>query len=160
MPGSRRSNSNCGTDNCRTITTHSYTEGPLPYQQLGLAGRVTCGNAVCADIASQNVSPAQIRAQECNQCRTERCTRQRVASNDDPRVAAAFADAVAIFPTNDIKYHANKLRALEWASARKRHLHIAVAQDTASSAVLHKKTHLADDKLQWLQRQLQWPRII
>ena len=56
------------------------------------------------------------------------------------------------FPTNDIKYHANKLRALEWASARKRHLHIAVAQDTASSAVLHEKPHLADDKLQWLQR--------
>ena len=65
---------------------------------------------------------------------------------------AAFADAVAIFPTNDIKYHANKLRALEWASARQRHLYIAVAQDTASSAVLNEKPHLADDKLQWLQR--------
>ena len=48
--------------------------------------------------------------------------------------------------------HFPNQRALEWASARQRHLYIAVAQDTASSAVLHEKPHLADDKLQWLQR--------
>ena len=132
---------------------HAFLHGrPTSVPGSWLAGRVTCGNAVCGHIASHNVSPDQILAQECDHCRMERCTRQRVASDHDPRVAAAFADAVAIFPTNDIKYHVNKLRALEWASARQRHLYMAVAQDTASSAVLHEKPHLADDKLQWLQR--------
>ena len=132
---------------------HAFLHGrPTSVPGSWLGGRITCGNAVCGKIASANASPEQILAQECRHCRTERCARQRVATADDPRVAAAFADAVAIFPTNDIKYHANKLRALEWASARQRHLYIAVAQDTASSAVLNEKPHLADDKLQWLQR--------
>ena len=131
---------------------HAFLHGrPTSVPGSWLGGRITCGNAVCGKIASANASPEQILAQECRHCRTERCARQRVAAADDPRVAAAFADAVAIFPTNDIKYHANKLRALEWASARQRHLYIAVAQDTASSAVLNEKPHLADDKLQWLQ---------
>ena len=94
----------------------------------------------------------QIVARECHRCKHERCTRKRVASADDPRVAAAFADAVAIFPTNDIKYHVNKLRAVQWAGARLRHLYMAVARDRASSAVLNEKPHLEAEKLQWLQR--------
>ena len=132
---------------------HAFLHG-LPTHVPGswLAGRTTCGNPQCETFTPKNLTPEAILAQECTCCRAERRTRQRVASEDEPRVAAAFADAVAIFPTNDIKYHVNKLRALQWANTRHRHLYIAVAQDTASSAVLQEKPQLNEDKLLWLQR--------
>ena len=136
-----------------TNENHAFLHGtPTAVPGSWLSGQVTCGNKTCAKLASDNVAPDQILARECHRCKHERCTRKRVASADDPRVAAAFADAVAIFPTNDIKYHVNKLRAVQWAGARLRHLYMAVARDRASSAVLNEKPHLEAEKLQWLQR--------
>ena len=92
---------------------HAFLHGyPTSVPGSWLAQHAACENSVCSALASQNLAPADILTQECHLCRAERRTRQRVASENDPRVAS-FADAVSIFPTNDIKYHVNKLRALQ-----------------------------------------------
>ena len=83
----------------------------------------------------------------------DRRSRILVAQGDaDTRFQNEFADAVAIFGTNDIKYHVNKLRAIQWANARQKQAYLFVAQDVASSVVLQEKPNLTAEKLQWLQR--------
>ena len=114
-------------------------------------GRPACGARACAALVGQN--PDTIRRHECARCAEERVSRQLVAHGPaDPRFQEAFANATAIFATNDVKFHVNKRRALCWAAAHKVVAHIAVARDVASATVLQDKTDLAAEKLQWLQR--------
>ena len=74
------------------------------------------------------------------------------ASTTDPLYSAAFQHAVAIFSTNDVKYHVNKLRARQWAQQKQERVHFAIARDMASAAVLREKGDLKEEKLVWLQR--------
>jgi len=66
----------------------------------------------------------------------------------DTQFQKEFADAVAIFGTNDIKYHVNKLRAIQWANARDKQPYLFVAQDVTSSVVVQEKSNLTTEKLQ------------
>lgn len=100
----------------------------------------------------KQASPRLILEQECQQCKAERKTRRLVAEPNDPRFTERFLGAVSIFATNDVKYHVNKRRAVQWAQAQGEKLHIAVARDKASAAVLLEKPDLKRDKVQWLQR--------
>ena len=70
-----------------------------------------------------------------------------------PAASAKFARAKAIFATNAVKYHVNKLRAKAWAAEIGQVLHHAIAKDRISSAALREKPDLGKEKLTWLQRQ-------
>ena len=84
-------------------------------------------------------------------CKNERQSKARVA---DGSIAASakFAGAKAIFATNAVKYHVNKVRAKAWAAETGQVLHHAIAKDRISSAALREKPDLGKEKLTWLQR--------
>ena len=70
----------------------------------------------------------------------------------DPRFANELARGQAIFSTNVVKCHVNRIRAEQWARLHGQRLYYAIAQDLASSQALHAKPDLAKEKLTWLQR--------
>eukprot|EP00438_Fugacium_kawagutii_P033974 Skav228932 [mRNA] locus=scaffold2181:248822:258688:+ [translate_table: standard] len=133
---------------------HAFLHGqPTTVPGSWTNGRVACNNASCAALVQDKVTPDEIRRQECAACKEDRASRKLVAQDAaDPRFSHAFRDATAIFSTNDLKYHVNKRRAMDWAHAHGQQVHIAVAQDTASANVLQEKPDLAAEKVQWLQR--------
>ena len=113
---------------------------------------VACRNTNCERLAHQQRSPDEILQKECAHCRRERATRKLVATEPtDARFQDSFRRATAIFSTNDIKYHVNKIRAQEWAAATVQPIHYAIARDTASSTVLQEKPQLLQEKITWLQ---------
>ena len=131
---------------------HAFLHGrPTPVPGSWQDGTVLCGQEACMKLQKQ-ASPRLILEQECQQCKAERKTRRLVAEPNDPRFTERFLGAVSIFATNDVKYHVNKRRAVQWAQAQGEKLHIAVARDKASAAVLLEKPDLKRDKVQWLQR--------
>ena len=81
----------------------------------------------------------------------ERQSKARVADGS-AAASAKFAGAKAIFATNAVKYHVNKLRAKAWAAETGQVLHHAIAKDRISSAALREKPDLGKEKLTWLQR--------
>ena len=88
---------------------------------------------------------------ECHMCKTERQSKARVADGAT-ETAGNFAKAKAIFATNAVKYHVNKLRAKAWAAETGQVLHHAIANDRISSMALREKPDLGKEKLTWLQR--------
>ena len=56
-----------------------------------------------------------------------------VHAEPDVRCQEALENAVAIFGTNDIKYHVNKRRAMLWATSRGKTVYVAVARDKATA---------------------------
>ena len=133
---------------------HKFLHGkPTTVPGSWIAGHATCEQPGCAAMPTQGLSPEAIQEAECSYCAADRRSRILVAQGDaDTRFQNEFADAVAIFGTNDIKYHVNKLRAIQWANARQKQAYLFVAQDVASSVVVQEKPNLTAEKLQWLQR--------
>ena len=133
---------------------HKFLHGkPTTVPGSWIAGHATCQRPACAALITQGLSPEAIQLAECDTCATDRRSRILVAQGDaDSRFQNEFSDAVAIFGTNDIKYHVNKVRALQWANARGHLPYLFVARDLASAAVLQEKPNLTAEKLQWLQR--------
>ena len=133
---------------------HKFLHGkPATVPGSWIAGHATCQRPACAALITQGLSPEAIQLAECDTCATDRRSRILVAQGDaDSRFQNEFSDAVAIFGTNDIKYHVNKVRALQWANARGHLPYLFVARDLASAAVLQEKPNLTAEKLQWLQR--------
>eukprot|EP00438_Fugacium_kawagutii_P012955 Skav231714 [mRNA] locus=scaffold1306:362022:371836:+ [translate_table: standard] len=133
---------------------HAFLHGkPTTVPGSWTKGQLECNSKTCAALVASGASPAEILAQECAACKADRCSRRLVAQDDkDPRFLGEFRDSIAIFSTNDLKYHVNKRRAVAWASSRRQQLQIAVAQDIASAPVLQEKPDLAAEKMQWLQR--------
>ena len=114
--------------------------------------QASCGQATCQRLSEYESTPTTIQALECAFCRTERASKQLVATGpDDPRFSD-FELARALFHTNGVKCHANKQRAERWAVTRHQRLHYAVATDRISSHALHEKPDIAQDKVTWLQR--------
>ncbi|CAL1133726.1 unnamed protein product, partial [Cladocopium goreaui] len=135
---------------CKLVATRVETELAA---RSWIAGHATCQRPACAALITQGLSPEAIQLAECDTCATDRRSRMLVAQGDaDSRFQNEFSDAVAIFGTNDIKYHVNKVRALQWANARGHLPYLFVARDLASAAVLQEKPNLTAEKLQWLQR--------
>jgi len=121
-----------------------------------------CGQARCRELASE-VWPQMFRegaawadmvALECQECRSERSARGRVAFSDqDPRFQRAPFDAAPyIHPNNLPKYFAQQVRATAFAKHRQRCVNWVVAHDkplhqddqALSDEVLNKK------RLRWL----------
>ena len=133
---------------------HKFLHGkPATVPGSWIAGHATCQRPACAALITQGLSPEAIQLAECDTCATDRRSRILVAQGDaDSRFQNEFSDANAIFGINDIKYHVNKVRALQWANARGHLPYLFVARDLASAAVLQEKPNLTAEKLQWLQR--------
>ena len=90
---------------------------------------------------------------ECRMCRAERASRRLVSSGPrDARYQRDFASAPAIFATNDIKHHVNKIRAAAFARERMQRLLLLPARDKISAAALREKPDLKATKKQWLKR--------
>ena len=65
---------------------------------------------------------------------------------------APFHRAPVIVANNDVKYDANKNRALEYANKKKLAVIIVSAKDTPSIDALKETPGLAAEKLSWLKR--------
>ena len=115
--------------------------------------KLDCENAACQQLLQRKVVPARIRRLECKQCQHERASKKRVLEGnmrgDEQR---KLEQAKAVFATNAVKYHVNKLRALNWARQHGQAVKYAIAKDTISSRALQEKPDLGKDKLTWLQR--------
>lgn len=63
-----------------------------------------------------NLAPARIWTQECPVCKQQRASKKRVLDGTPISFSAEQIErARAVFATNAVKYHVNKLRAQEWA---------------------------------------------
>ena len=132
---------------------HAFLHGhPTAVPGSWIAGALLCGERGCQKLIEEKACPRRIMEQECAQCKEERRTRKLVADPSDGRFGDKFKTAIAIFATNDIKYHVNKARAVEWAKAHEQRIHIAVARDKASANVLVEKPDLQGEKVKWLTR--------
>ena len=84
---------------------HNFLHGkPTAVPGSWIAGHATCKQPGCAALVANGKTPDCIQAAECSQCAADRRSRILVAQGPtDKRFQAEFADAVAIFGTNDIK---------------------------------------------------------
>jgi hypothetical protein len=92
-------------------TNHAFLHGcPTPVPGSWNGHRLECNHATCQKLLREKAAPEAILRLECEICKKERQSKARVA---DGSIAAAakFAGAKAIFATNAVKYHVNKLRA-------------------------------------------------
>ena len=113
--------------------------------------KLECGNSRCQGLLNEKATPKKIHAEECGVCRDERASKARVV--DDLLFAKQeFTKAKAIFATNAVKYHVNKLRAKAWAAEHRQPVQYAIAKDAISSVALREKLDLGAEKLSWLQR--------
>ena len=99
---------------------HAFLHGqPTTVPGSWIAGRASCKSQQCAALGTGDVPPHRIQQQECSVCAEDRASRALVVdANPDARCQEALENAVAIFGTNDIKYHVNKRRAMQWATSR------------------------------------------
>ena len=133
-------------------TNHAFLHGsPTPVPGSWNGHRLECKHATCQELLRKKAAPEAILSLECDICKKERQSKARVADGSLAAVAK-FAGAEAIFATNAVKYHVNKLRAKAWAAETGQVLHHAIAKDGVSSAALREKPDLGKEKLTWLQR--------
>ena len=81
--------------------------------QLERAKTIECNQASCQKFVREKAAPEAILRSECDVCTNERRNKARVADSA-AEASAKFAGAKAIFATNAVKYHVNKLRAKYW----------------------------------------------
>ena len=91
---------------------HAFLHGqPTTVPGSWCRGDVLCGSPACRALRRAH-KPTEIKMQECKICREERASRRLVSYGpQDARCTREFASAPAIFATNDIKHHVNKIRA-------------------------------------------------
>ena len=133
-------------------TNHQFLHGVATRVPGSWNGqKLECGQASCQKLLTERATPEKIKRFECHMCKTERQSKARVADGAT-ETAGNFAKAKAIFATNAVKYHVNKLRAKAWAAETGQVLHHAIANDRISSMALREKPDLGKEKLTWLQR--------
>ena len=133
--------------------SHAFLHGePTSVPGSWLQNDVQCGSATCRKL-KDSCSPRQIREKECKLCAHERETRRRVARGPtDAECRLQFSRAAAIFATNDIKHHVNKVRAAAFAREQLLPLVLLPAKDYISAPALREKPDLKKCKKQWLKR--------
>ena len=104
--------------------------------------------------AVDDATQERIRKIECAKCSEERASKEVVARGDgDVRFSQKeFVAAPLIFATNDMKYEANKLRALNYAKYHEQEVKFAPAKDVISTQALAERPDLVTRKVEWLQR--------
>ena len=144
-------------DECRagymTDTTHAFLHG-LPTSVPGSweRGTASCGRVECAALEGKDWQ--LILAGECDNCRTQRASKQIVATGpDDIRFSNdTFRSAPLIVPNNDTKYHTNKTRSQLYSQLVGNKIEWAQAKDTPTAEVLQSTPCDINTKLKWLQR--------
>ena len=136
-----------------TADTRAFLHGaPTSVPGSWLRDDVGCGNASCRALVNA-CTPSDILKKECSICTVGRQTRRRVARGPgDAAYHSQFHDAAAIFATNDVKHHVNKVRAAAYARERKVLLVLLPAKDCISAPALREKPDLKKCKKQWLKR--------
>ena len=115
---------------------HAFLHGfatPVPGSWNGQ--RLECRQATCEKLLQEKAALETILRAECDVCKDERLSKARVADGGG-EASAEFSGAKAIFATNAVKYHVNKLRAKAWAAKTGQVLHYAIAKDRISSMAL------------------------
>ena len=97
-----------------------------------------CGNGACQALLDAKACKEKMRRWECKTCQKERRSKERVVGEATAK-PEGFANAKAIFATNAVKYHVNKLRAKEWAASHVQQVYYAIAKDRISSRALREK---------------------
>ena len=128
---------------CESWEVYCFTHG-LPTRHVGSwlhsANSPTCGNSACAALLEewsmqrrQGISWEARQGAECSVCQEERLRRCRVlypnGANDGKHTQEPFAHAPYIHPWNAPKYHAQQLRAVEYAKATNNRILWIVARD-------------------------------
>ena len=113
-----------------------------------------CENAACKALMKTSVRKAAFaRWSAPPTCAKERASKARaLLESAGQELQRDASKAKAIFATNAVKYHVNKLRAQEWASKHGQQLQCAIARDRISSAALQEQPDLGREKLAWLHR--------
>lgn len=102
-----------------------------------LGEQLECQQAACKAWMQAKLPAARIRAQECPVCKQERASKKRMPDGTPNNFSKTQIDgAKAVFATNAVKYHANKLRAQEWARRHGQTVQYAIARDIISSHAL------------------------
>ena len=153
-----------------TADAHAFLHGrDTTVTGSWLHGGVGCGNRACRELCEgarnaalvsagqrrrRQVTPKEIRQQECQVCREERARRRLVLDGpEDSRLQSEkFLVAPGVFPNNDVKYEANKLRASQYARRHGKPMVYVPARDTPSSEALRERPDLPQQKMAWLQR--------
>ena len=137
----------------------------LPTRNVGSwlpdASEPCCGNALCQGLA--NKSWQQIQAEECLICQKERhrrcciITRQPQMMNDElPRnmdryQQHPFTEAPFVHPFRAPSYHAQHLRSIVFAKARRTRLLWVTAFDKMTTAMTGNTERAAERKERWLE---------
>eukprot|EP00435_Cladocopium_sp_Y103_P055485 s279_g18.t1 len=128
-------------------TNHAFLHGfatPVPGSWTWNGQRLECNQAACQKLLREKAAPEAILRFECDACKNARRSKARVADGST-NAAGKFAGAKAIFATNAVKYHVNKLRAKAWAAETRQVLHHAIAKDRISSVALCEKPDLGKE---------------
>ena len=148
MSGCKRYKRNSGMAHCRTRIMPFCTGAEPRYQEVCVKGHSSASRQH-ANNSYKNRLPKR------------RCGRKSAVQGRAPlqgtcggpmEPEARCTEAVAILPTNAVKYHVNKVRALEWAKQRGERLRYAIGQDRISATALREKPDLREEKLGWLQQ--------
>ena len=136
---------------CVSQDTHAFLHG----EHTTVSGSWMKDQAECASVLCHTNAAliAENNSHECDYCKAERGRRQLVARDvlDERFLRSEFAEAPAIFPNNDIKYHVGKNRARQWCERKKLEVAWVVAQDKPKHRTYQQRPYLKKDKERWLQ---------
>ena len=132
-----------------TKDTHAFLHGqPTEVPGSDVKGKLICRNQACEDNREQ-IKKNNFR--ECDFCKEERQKRKLVAEVDDPRLhIEPFVSATAIYPNQDLKCHAARARAVQWAREHNQELVWVMARDKASHGAQQQRPYTKEDKTRWL----------
>ena len=131
--------------------THAFLHGEhTTVSGSWMKDQAECRNVLCHTNAALI---AENNSHECDYCKAERGRRQLVARDvfDERFLRSEFAEAPAIFPNNDIKYHVGKNRARQWCERKKLEVALVVAEDKPKHRTYQQRPYLKKDKERWLQ---------
>ena len=133
----------------------------LPTASMPMCGSTQCNalqNTVWPEAMKQRIPWAQRKQEECSICQQERDRRCIVlgcgSKEDKSAVVAAFAGAAYVHPYNQPKYHAQILRAVNYAKLENKKVLWCLAEDWPLTAAEEDLSLDAVGRLQehWLQR--------
>ena len=162
VPGSWRQSAHdtcsvaCGSAQCQLLAEKG-TATHFPDAVANSTARCqTCSQHVAVGTLAceECIFGTTVMALECSVCGVDRNSRKLVATDaSEPRFQHdKFVTAPLIVPNNDVKYHTNLRRALEFAKKHTKRITWAQAKDSPGAEALKSVPISADTKMQWLRR--------
>ena len=137
-------------ENNLSMDSHAFLHGrPTSKPGSWTNGQTTCDNPKCSE---QLAAIAEDNSLECEKCKYEREKRKLVVTDksDARLVQEVFRSAPAIFPNNDNKYHAGKMRSEAWCRWQKKTMTWSVAKDRPVHREFQSRPYLQRDKIKRL----------